>query len=94
MKVVTTRGVMYATPVPAAKGKEAPEMTITVNGREHVVPVHDYFHHDANKVIEVDAATARELIKAGAARPHDAVLDDSQEDADLSSTGTSDSDLD
>lgn len=73
-KLITTRGVVFATPVLGDDGKPA-TTKIKHNGRDVTIPLVDHHRYDADQVIEVSASTARELYAADAVRKYDPVLD-------------------
>lgn len=74
-KVVTTKSVVLSKPLLDEKGKPVTE-EVKFNNRKVTHIVHEHTQHSADAVVEVDKATAKELIAAGHAREHVAGLDE------------------
>lgn len=88
VKLITTRGVVYATPV--IEGGKPVMQKVKHNNREVTVPFVDHHRCEANQVINVPDQIAKELIAEKCARKYDAVLDGDAVEADEGAAQTND----
>lgn len=73
MKIITTKGV--ATAVPLLDDNRKPiRVDVKHNGIKRNIIAHETVHHPANTVLDLDDATAAELIAIGHAVRHDEAL--------------------
>lgn len=75
VKVVTVKGLVTSAPVLDEKGKPVTEQ-IKFRGRMVTHNVHEHTQHKADAVIDLDKATAKDLLVRGLVREHVAGLDD------------------
>ncbi|MGZ6199180.1 MAG: hypothetical protein ACXWNL_16210 [Vulcanimicrobiaceae bacterium] len=74
-KVVTIKGLVTSTPVLDAKKQPVTE-EVKYGGRKVTHNVYEHTQHKADTVIEVDKATAKDLLARGLVREHVAGLDE------------------
>lgn len=74
-KVVTIKGLVTSAPLLDDKNKPVTEEVI-FRGRKVTHTVHEHTQHRADAVIEVDKATAKDLLSRGLVREHVRGIDD------------------